>query len=96
MSRLSEVETIKRDLAKLLKNKIIKSITVKRAKFLNMPIARFQKIPINKKVKNIQRRAKVLSLLMIGQQKTIDREALKISLEIWATRECSKYMVNRK
>lgn len=60
MPELPEVETIKRDLNRVVKNKKIKSVQINLAKQVKTPKAKFLKIVQGARIKNIQRRAKTL------------------------------------
>lgn len=60
MPELPEVETIKRDLLKNLKNKTIKDIKIKVPKMVNFRVKKFQSLVKGAKIKNITRRAKLL------------------------------------
>ena len=60
MPELPEVETIKLDLQRLIKNKKIKSVDVNLAKQIKMPVAKFLRLVQGIKVKQVKRRAKML------------------------------------
>jgi len=60
MPELPEVETIKQDLNRVVKNKTIKSVQINLAKQVKNPRAKFLKLVQGSKIKNIQRRAKTL------------------------------------
>ena len=65
MPELPEVETIKRDLNRYIKGKIIYDLKIKKAKFLNLPANKFKKALLNRTIKNIKRRAKLLIFELI-------------------------------
>jgi len=60
MPELPEVETIKRQLNKKIKNKKIKKVEVCLAKLIKYPLAKFKKLIIGSEIKSINRRAKLL------------------------------------
>ncbi len=60
MPELPEVETIRRQLAARIKGKKIKSVEVRLARMVNLPIAEFEKKVSGASVKNLRRRAKIL------------------------------------
>lgn len=62
MPELPEVETIKRELVELIKNKKIKSVDINLAKQVKMPKAKFLRLVEGQNIKNIRRRAKMIIL----------------------------------
>ena len=60
MPEFPEVETIRRQLLARIKNKKIKSVEVKLARVINVPVAQFEETVAGSTVKDIRRRAKVL------------------------------------
>jgi formamidopyrimidine-DNA glycosylase len=60
MPELPEVETIKRQLDKLISGKKVKKVQVSLPKMVKLALAKFKKIVIGAKIKNIERRAKIL------------------------------------
>jgi len=60
MPEFPEVETIRRQLLAKIKNKKIKSVEVKLARMINVPVASFEKIVAGATIKDIHRRAKIL------------------------------------
>lgn len=68
MPELPEVETIRTDLNKYIKDKTITSLEVRMAKFINLPIPAFQKALVGQKIKQIERRAKILIFELSNEQ----------------------------
>jgi len=67
MPELPEVETIKKDLTRKIKNKKIVAVEVKKKNVIKEPsVARFRKGLIGKTVENIKRKAKVLIIEISG------------------------------
>jgi formamidopyrimidine-DNA glycosylase len=66
MPELPEVETIRRQLLARIKGKKIKSVEVKLARMVNLPVAEFQKTVAGKSITDIKRRAKILILNLSG------------------------------
>ncbi len=60
MPELPEIETIKLDLNKLIKDKKIKSVDINLAKQIKMSKAKFLNLVKNSKIKQVKRRAKIL------------------------------------
>ncbi|NMB48300.1 bifunctional DNA-formamidopyrimidine glycosylase/DNA-(apurinic or apyrimidinic site) lyase [Candidatus Kuenenbacteria bacterium] len=60
MPELPEVETIKRELAELIRNKKIKSVDINLAKQVKAPKAKFLKLVQGQKITAVRRRAKML------------------------------------
>lgn len=60
MPELPEVETIRRDLARAVKNKKIKKVTIKIPKMVNFLVKEFRTGVVGYKIKNIKRRAKLI------------------------------------
>jgi formamidopyrimidine-DNA glycosylase len=60
MPELPEVETIKRQLNRKIKGKKIKAVEVRLPHFVKYPLEKFKKIVEGAKIKNINRRAKLL------------------------------------
>ncbi|HOZ36312.1 MAG TPA: bifunctional DNA-formamidopyrimidine glycosylase/DNA-(apurinic or apyrimidinic site) lyase [bacterium] len=60
MPELPEVETIKRELAELIKNKKIKSVDINLAKQVKAPKAKFLKLVQGQKIFAVRRRAKMI------------------------------------
>lgn len=68
MPELPEVETICDGLNQFIRGKIITSVEVKMAKFINLPIPAFQKVLVGQKIKNVKRRAKILIFELSNEQ----------------------------
>lgn len=66
MPELPEVETIRRQLLRKIKNKKIKNAEVKLARMINVSVAEFERAVGGKKVKDIRRRAKLLIIDLSG------------------------------
>jgi formamidopyrimidine-DNA glycosylase len=66
MPELPEVETIVRELNQKIKGKTIKSVEVKVAKFINLPIRKFSQRLIGAKIKEVKRRAKLIIIDLVG------------------------------
>ncbi len=60
MPELPEVETIKRQLNLRIRGKKIKKVEVRLKKFIKYPLEKFKKLVTGTKIKNIERRAKLL------------------------------------
>jgi len=60
MPELPEVETIRRDLVKTIKNKKIKKVTVKVPKMVNFLVPQFKRGVYGNKIVNVLRRAKLI------------------------------------
>ena len=69
MPELPEVETIKKDLTKKIKNKKIAGVKINKKRVIKEPSAyRFKKELIGRTVKDIQRRAKLLIIELSGKK----------------------------
>lgn len=66
MPELPEVETIRQQLLRKIKNKKIKKAEVKLARMVNVAVSQFEKTVIGASVKDIRRRAKLLIIDLSG------------------------------
>lgn len=60
MPELPEVETIRQQLAKKIKNKKIEKVEIRDSRMINIPPEEFKKIVQGTKIKDVRRRAKIL------------------------------------
>ncbi len=66
MPELPEVETIRRELNRKIKGKIIKSVEVKVSKLVNLTVKEFNRRLVGAKINSVGRRAKLIIIDLLG------------------------------